>query len=79
MAHWIWLLGSTELTTLWTLESTVGDPQSLQELMPSLGFGEGLRWLLFVKANTCGLKITEIYRESLTVVMAIDFFSGESC
>lgn len=78
MTHWIRLLGATELTTVWTLESTGRDSQSLQELMPSLVFGEGLRWLLFVKVNTCGAKVSEIYRGSVTAVLAIDFFSGES-
>lgn len=75
----LWPLGFTELTTVWSLVSPVWGPQSLQELMPSLGFGEGLRWLLFAKANTCRAKISEIYRGSLTAVLDIDFFSGESC
>lgn len=72
-------LDFTELTTMWSLVSPMWGPQSLQDLIPSLGFAEGIRWLLLAKANTYGAKISEIYRGSMTAVLAIDVFSGENC
>ena len=43
------------------------------------GSGKGLRQLVAGNTNTCGTKTSEICRGSTVVVLAVGFFSRESC
>ena len=41
ISHWLRVLGSTTLTTVWSTASTAGGPQWLQELLGSLAVPPG--------------------------------------
>lgn len=51
---------------------------SLQQVQVG-GWREGLRWLVSLNVNTCGVKTGKICRGSVAAMLAIRFFSGERC